>query len=275
MSTIRSLGQPRAATHHRLDVSELLVVHALVWPHALHLERQLLHLVVGQVVETRRRLLLVLVGRGDVRLPVGVLPQDHEALQHRRDRNVLLGGELGALLVREQHWRGVGRETRDRLGLSSLSHDVHRLPDTHADGQRLQLLVQRDEHARLHRRRDHEHQVVVLPEDDPLEVEAGVHHGQNPRKRSGRGQQPVRVLQGQRHQPLPHVQQALRDPNHEERVVRVLPVVGRKLTQKQSNARVVGARPHKPQSHDSTLSHLGIAIVRQLAQHVDDRRLWV
>ena len=102
---------------------------------------------------------------------VWILLQDYEPLHDGRDGQVLLRGELGPLSAGEQHGRGVRLEAGDGLGLARLPDHVDGLADPHADRQRAQLVVEGDQHARLHGRRQRVEEVVALAQDGGLDVE--------------------------------------------------------------------------------------------------------
>ena len=104
---------------------------------------------------------------------VGVLLEDDESLHDGRDGEVLLGGQLGALTRGQQDRRGVRLEAGDGLGLAGLAHHVHGLTHAHAHRQRVELLIESDEHARLHGGGQRVEQVVRLAQDGGLDVEEG------------------------------------------------------------------------------------------------------
>ena len=102
---------------------------------------------------------------------VGVLLQDDKSLHDGRDGQVLLRGQLGPLAARQQHRRGVRLEAGDGLGLAGLPDHVDGLADAHADRERAELVVEGDQHPRLHGRRQRVEEVVALAEDCGLDVE--------------------------------------------------------------------------------------------------------
>ena len=124
--------------------------------------------------------LLIIVRIGVV---VRVGPQDQEILNNWRFRQVLVCSELGPLALANEHGRVMGLEARNALGFAGLTDGVHGV--THADLRlnRLQLLVQRNEHARVDRERQVEEEVVILSCDEGLHVGGG----QENREEAGQG----------------------------------------------------------------------------------------
>eukprot|EP00964_Phaeocystis_antarctica_P121271 scaffold84951_cov72-Phaeocystis_antarctica.AAC.1 len=174
--------------------------------------------------QPRSSLFLLGLGLGHV---VGVLPQDDDALYQSRERQVLVGRKLGLLAHGEQHGRGVRLEARDLLGPPRQPHHINLLPDAHGHGQRLELLVDRHQHARAHRPDERPQQEVVLAQHDGLEVHADVHHHEQAgeRHRVADAAAAVRVVRRQRDQALACVREALRQ-SHREEHARLLGVVG-------------------------------------------------
>ena len=75
---------------------------------------------------------------------VRILAQDNEAFEDGRERNVLVGGELGALTVRQEHGRGVRLESGDGLGLAGLADDIDGLEQSREPIRTLPLTPERE-----------------------------------------------------------------------------------------------------------------------------------
>ena len=82
-------------------------------------------------------------------LHIFVLPQDNKTLHYRCEGCVLVRPQLGPLSVSQQDWGSVRLESSDSLGFTSLSHHINSLSDTNRDWQRLEVLVESDQHAGL------------------------------------------------------------------------------------------------------------------------------
>ncbi len=92
-------------------------------------------------------------------------------------------------------------------------------------------------------------------------------HGEQTSERGVLEQHAVRVVRRDRHRALAHVQEALRDPHHKQRVLALL-VVGRQLTQHARDARIVGAAANEAETKNGGLRHLLVAVVRKLRERV-------
>jgi hypothetical protein len=67
----------------------------------------------------------------------------------------------------------------------------------------------------------------------------------------------------------------LSDPNDEDGEMSVFSIVSGQLTKQQRHSWIVSTRADKAQSHNGTLRHLWISIMRKLAKHIDNSWLRV
>lgn len=105
------------------------------------------------------------------------LPQNHQSLKVTRQTQILLILQLGPLPIRQQHRRTLRLPPRNGLRPARLPHHIDRLPHPHIHLQRLQLLVQRDEEARVHGCDDEVEEVVGVGEDEGFGVDHGDEDG--------------------------------------------------------------------------------------------------
>ena len=82
-------------------------------------------------------------------LVVGVRSQDQEVLDDWGLRQVLFRGELGPLALPDEHGCVMSLEASDSLRFARLADRIDRVADSDLRLDRLQLLVECDEHARV------------------------------------------------------------------------------------------------------------------------------
>ena len=87
-------------------------------------------------------------------------------------------------------------------------------------------------------------------------------------------QKAVAVIGRQRHGALAHVRQALGESNHEQ-VVLILGVIHGELAEHGGEARVVGAGADQAKREYRVVGDLGVGVVRELAQRVEDAELGI
>lgn len=95
--------------------------------------------------------------------PTRILLQDHETFQDVCEWNELLCRQLRALSCAQPHWRLMCLESRYCAWLARLPYNIHGLSDTHGDWYAVELFVERNEEAWVHRRhKEIKHPVVLV-----------------------------------------------------------------------------------------------------------------
>ena len=143
-------------------------------------------------------------------------------------------------------------EASNRLGLTGLADGLDRLTDADGDRPPLHIVVNRDDHSRIHCTSEVVKQIVRLVQQSALEVKAGVDQHEHTAKSGRIHKHSVRVDRIQRYQSLAHVKQALRNSDAEH-VPSLLAVELAKLTEQTSDAGVVGTGTDNAHGQDGIL----------------------
>mmetsp|Transcript_43030 Transcript_43030/g.91338 ORF Transcript_43030/g.91338 Transcript_43030/m.91338 type:complete len:207 (+) Transcript_43030:364-984(+) len=195
-----------------------------------------------------------------LRLVVGILPQNDDSFQDTACGNVLLSGQLRPFATADQYRCRVSLEASDLLRLPGLSCSVNCLAHTNVHRERLEVLVQCDQHSWVHRTHDVEQKVVGISQESALQVKTRMRQDNQGGQGCWGHQEAIRMQWIQGHQAFSHVQQSLRNSYHEQSI-RVLGVKSSELAQHASQPAVVGSSPHKPHREDSSQGSVGISIV--------------
>ena len=135
--------------------------------------------------------------------------------------------------------------------------------DRSLDG--LQILIQGDEHARVHAQDQVVQEVVILADEEALHVCAGVEHGDQACEGHVREQELVRVQRVKPQKALTHVHQALGDADHEELVCAVCEI-GRYVPQVACETVVISASADQTKSEYGAHRHVDIGVICELVE---------
>ena len=189
-------------------------------------------------------------------------------------RHILVVLELRALAVRQHHGRALRLPPRDGLGLARLPDHVDGLADADVDLERLQRLVERDEHPRRDRGRHKVQQVVLGAEQERLGLQRGDQHGQQARGGDAREDRALPVERAEREGALAEMDEPLRDADHEEGAG-VADVVAGELAEELGEAGVVGAGAEEAHGEDGVDGHVRVGVVGVAREGVVDFHLRV
>lgn len=165
-------------------------------------------------------------------------------------------------------------ETCDGFWLACGSNGVNSLTNLDGDFHILEVLVEGDQHAWVHREDQIVEEIVVVTTDEQVHVCGSVQHGKDTGEADIREEEFVGVHWGEAEHSFSKMDQTLGDSHNEENVSGGA-IVSSQVSQTSSHSRVVGAGADETKSEDRALGNTLIGIVRKFDKHVHGLYFWV